>query len=122
MEWMVESHGVPLRRAKIVMEKAVKYSEAEGATEVSFRSLRRALQEEKIFIPITQPSVIRIQQPGRILTQTRSIGTPSEKRVKEHLASLRNQIKEKKVWCVHQRKGIEKAKTWVLNMERSSGA
>ncbi len=122
MEWMVGSHGVPLRQAKIVMEKAVKYSEAEGAKEVSFRSLKKALQERKIFIPITRPSVIKIQQPDRILTQTRSIGTPSEKRVKEHLASLRSQIKEKKEWCVHQRKGIEKAKALVLSMERSSGA
>jgi len=122
MEWMVGSHGVPLRKAKIVMEKAVKYSEAEGAKEVSFRSLKKALQERKMFIPITRPSVIKIQQPDRILTQTRSIGTPSEKRVKEHLASLRCQINEEKAWCAHQRKGIEKAKTLVLSMERSSGA
>jgi len=121
MEWMVGSHGVPLRQAKIVMEKAVKYSEAEGAKEVSFRSLKKALQERKIFIPITRPSVIKIQQPDRILTQTRSIGTPSEKRVKEHLASLRSQIKGEKEWCAHQRKGIEKAKALVLSMERSSG-
>jgi hypothetical protein len=56
------------------------------------------------------------------LTQTRSIGTPSEKRVKEHLASLRSQINEEKAWCAHQRKGIEKAKALVLSMERSSGA
>jgi argininosuccinate lyase len=122
MEWMVGSHGVPLRQAKIVMEKAVKYSEAEGAKEVSFRSLKKALRERKMFIPITRLSVIKIQQPDRILTQTGSIGTPSEKRVKEHLASLRSQINEEKEWCAHQRKGIEKAKTLVLSMERSSGA
>ena len=85
MEWMVRSHGVPLRKAKIVMEKAVKYSEAEGAKEVSFRSLKKALQERKIRHPDHPTSVIKIQQPDRILAQTRSIGTPSEKRVKEHL-------------------------------------
>jgi hypothetical protein len=45
----------------------------------------------------------------------------SEKRVKEHLASLRSPIKGEKGWCAHQRKGIEKAKALVLSMERSSG-
>jgi hypothetical protein len=99
----------------------VKYSGVEGAKEVSFRSLRRALQEMKISIPITQTSVIKIQQPDLILTQTRSVGTPSEKRVREHLASLGGQIRRDKGWCVHQRKGIAKAKALVLSMESASG-
>ncbi len=44
MEWMVRSYGVPLRKAKIVMEKAVKYSEEQGAREVTFGSLKKVLR------------------------------------------------------------------------------
>jgi argininosuccinate lyase len=122
MEWLVRSHGLPLRKAKMVIERAVKYSEVAGGKEVSFRSLKKALQEMKISIPITPASAVRLQQPDRILTRTRSIGTPSEKRVREHLASLGGRIKRDKAWCVHQRKGITKAKALVLSMEKASGA
>jgi argininosuccinate lyase len=118
MEWMVRFHGVPLRKAKIVTEKAVKYSEKEGAKEVSFRSLKKALQEMRIPIPITQQSVEEIQQPHRILAQAQSIGTPSEKRMKEHLASLRGRINEDRDWSTHQREEIEKAKGLISKMER----
>jgi argininosuccinate lyase len=121
MEWMVRSHGVPLRKAKILMEKAVKYSEAEGAKEVSFRSLNKALKEMKISVVITQSSVKKIQQPYGILTQIQPIGAPSEKRIKEHLASLRGRIIEDRDWCAQQRKGIEKAKALVSRMERMLG-
>ncbi|OGP92541.1 MAG: argininosuccinate lyase [Deltaproteobacteria bacterium RBG_16_48_10] len=121
MEWMVRSHGIPLRKAKIVMEKAVKYSEAEGAKEVSFKSLKKAVQEMKIPVPITQQSVEKMQQPYEILARTRSVGTPLEKRVREHLASLRGRIKEDKHWCTRQRKSIEKGKSLAFRMESAVG-
>jgi hypothetical protein len=121
MEWLVRAHGLALRKAKIVIEKAVKYSEEEGGREVSFRSLKKALQEMRISIPITRASAVMLQRPDRILTHTRSIGTPSEKRVREHLVSLEGRIKEDKAWCAHQRKGIAKAKALVLSMEKASG-
>ena len=98
-----------------MMEKAVKYSETEGAKKVSYQSLKKALQKK--FIPIT-PTLRHKNSATRPDINSGPIYR-SAFRVKEHLASLRNQIKEKKVWCVHQRKGIEKARTWVLNMERS---
>ena len=121
MEWMVRSQGVPLRKAKILMEKAIKYSEAEGAKKVSFRSLNKALREMKIPVTITQRSIEKIQQPDGILAHIQSIGTPSEKRVMEHLASLRGRIKENRDWCAQQRKGIEKARALAARMERALG-
>ncbi len=121
MEWMVRFHGVPLRKAKILMEKAVKYSEKEGAREVSFSSLNKALKEMRIPVAITPSSVKKIQQPYGILTQVQSTGAPSEKRIKEHLASLRGRMIEDREWCAHQRKGIEKAKVLVSRMERTLG-
>ena len=121
MEWIVRSHGVPLRKAKIVMEKAVKYSEAEGAKEVSFRSLNKALEEMKLSVALSRFSVEKIQKPYSVLTQVQPIGAPSEKRVKDHLASLRGRIMEDRKWCAHQRRGIEKAKALVSRMERTLG-
>src|SRR4030042_4646355 len=79
MEWMVRHGSLPLRKAKMVLEKAVKYSEKEGKGKVSYQSLKRALGEMKIHIRITERNVEETQRTERILPQTFSIGTPSEK-------------------------------------------
>jgi argininosuccinate lyase len=121
MEWMVRSHGVPLRKAKILIERAVKYSEAEGAKEVSFRSLSRALKEMKIPAAVTRLSVEKIQQPDGILSQVQSVGMPSEKRVMEHLASLRGRLKQDQNWYARQKKSVERGKALASRMEQMLG-
>ena len=122
MEWMVRSFGLPLRKAKMVLEKAVKYSEKEGGRKVSYRSLKRALREMKINIPITEEDVEKIQRPESILAQTQSIGMPSEKRVLEHIASLRKSVKAYRDWLVYQRKKMDGTKRLVSRMEKQLGS
>ena len=119
MEWMVRSFSLPLRKAKMVLEKAVKYSEKEGGGKVSYRSLKRALGEMRINIPITQEDVKKIQRPENILTQTSSIGTPSEKRMKENIASLREKVKTNRGWLIRKKRVIENKKALVLRMEKT---
>ncbi len=119
MEWMVRSFSLPLRKAKMVLEKAVKYSEKEGGGKVSYRSLKRALGEMRINIPITQEDVKKIQRPENILTQTSSIGTPSEKRMKENIVSLREKVKTNRGWLIRKKRVIENKKALVLRMEKT---
>ncbi len=119
MEWMVRSFSLPLRKAKMVLEKAVKYSEKEGGGKVSYRSLKRALGEMRINIPITQEDVKKIQRPENILTQTSSIGTPSEKRMRENVASLREKVKTNRGWLIRKKRVIENKKALVLRMEKT---
>jgi argininosuccinate lyase len=118
MEWMVRSYGLPLRRAKMVMEKAVKYSEKEGEREVSYPSIQRALGEMKIDLPITEQDVERVQKPERVLSEIPSIGTPSNKRVRENITSLQKRIKVHKNWATSKRGAIEKAKELVSKLEK----
>jgi argininosuccinate lyase len=121
MEWIVQSYPVPLRKAKMAMEKAVKYSEEEGAGEVTFRGLKKAFQEMDIDLPITPRSVRKAQQPEGSWAHTRSIGMPSEKGVREHLSSLRRRIRKDEEWVARWKKGIEKAKDLASSMERALG-
>jgi len=121
MEWMVRHGSLPLRKAKMVVERAVKYSEQEGRGKVSYQSLKKALGEMKIHIQITERNVEETQRPERILTQTSSIGTPSEKKVKENIASLRKKVQANRDWLTHKRKGIEKAKALIFKMEKQLG-
>ncbi len=121
MEWMVQSRSLPLRKAKMVVEKAVKYSEREKKERVSFSGLKKALEEMKVQIPITEMDVEKIQSPEMVLTQPTAIGTPSEKRVKENIASLQRKTKVHKIWLMQKRDRIFKAKQIILKMERQLG-
>ena len=117
MEWMVRSFDLPLRKAKMVLEKAVKYSEREGRGKVSYRSLKRALHEMEIDVPITEQEVKKIQRPESVLALARSFGMVSEKRMTEHIASLRKKTGLSKNWLVGQRRKMDKAKGLVVKME-----
>ena len=122
MEWMVRSWGLPLRKAKTVVEKAVKYSEKEKKGEVSYQSLKKAIREMKVHIPFTEQDVKKIQRPERILSQLPSIGAPSEKRVRENITSLRGKVKSNREWLMLKRKGIEEAKALVSRMAKKLGS
>ena len=117
MEWMVQSFSLPLRKAKMVIEKTVKYSEKEGKGEVSYQSVKKALSEMKIDLPITEQDVRKIQRPERVLDQNRSIGAPSKKNVKENITSLREKMRVSRDWLIFQKRKIKKAKDLVLKME-----
>ena len=118
MEGLVRHGFLPMRKAKMVMEKAVKYSEKEGRGKVSYESLEKALAEMKVDVLITVKDVEKMQRPERILAQALSVGAPSEKRVKENIASLQKRVQTDKNWLLHKRKGIEKAKALIFKMEK----
>jgi argininosuccinate lyase len=117
MEWMVRSFDLSLRKAKMVLEKAVKYSEREGRGEVSYQSLKRALQEMEIDVSVTEQEVKKIQRPESVLALARSFGMVSEKRVTEHIASLRKKTAISKNWLIEQRRKQDRVKRLILNME-----
>jgi len=118
MEWLVRRGSLPMRKAKMAVERAVKYSEKEGIGKVSFQSLKKAMVEMKIHLPITERDVEGIQRPEKILAQTFSIGTPQERRVKENIASLQKKVQADKNWLIHKRKEIEKARALIFKMEK----
>lgn len=118
MEWLVASFKLPMRKAKMVMEKAVKYSEREGEKEVSFKNLKKALREMEIDLPVKEQEMKKIQRPEWILSQPLSVGMPSSKRINENLTSLRERIKEGKTWLASRRRKLEKAMDWMEKMER----
>jgi hypothetical protein len=72
----------------------------------------------KVDVLITERDVEKMQNPERILAQALSVGAPSEKRVKENIASLQKRVKADKNWLIHKRKGIEKAKASIFRMEK----
>ena len=118
MEWLVRRGPLPMRKAKMVVERAVKYSENERKGKVTYQSLKKALAEMKINVSVTEQDVERNQRPEKILTQTPSVGAPSERRIKENIASLQKRVRVNKDWLLQRRIGIEKAKSLVSKLEK----
>ncbi len=118
MEWLVGYGHLPMRKAKMVVERAVKYSEKEGREKVSYPSLKKALSEMKLTIPLKEEDVEKIQRPERVLTQALSFGAPSEKRIKEGVASLRKKVQANRNWLLGKRRGIERAKALIFRLEK----
>jgi hypothetical protein len=75
----------------------------------------------KINLPVTERDVERNQRPERILAQTSSAGTPSERRIKENIASLQRKVRANRDWLIRKRKGTEKAKALLSKMEKQLG-
>ncbi len=118
MEWLIRRGSLPMRKAKMVIEKAVKYSEKEGRTEVSYQNLKKALAEMEVAISVTEQDVKKMQNPENILVQNLPIGSPSKERVKENITSLQKKVQVNRDWLIHKRKGIEKAKALISKMEK----
>jgi argininosuccinate lyase len=121
MEWMVRFGGLPLRKAKMVMEKGVKYSEEEGKDRVSYEGLKRALEEMDIDLSLSAEQVEKAQKPAEALSHVRSLGTPSERRIGENIASLRRRSRVSRNWTNRQKKGLEKARELMDRMEADLG-
>jgi len=118
MEWLVGYGNLPMRKAKMVAERAVKYSEQEGKEKVSLQSLKKALAEMKIHIAVRGEDVNEIQRPDRVTSQDLSFGTPSGKRIKEEIVLLRNKIRANKTWLIGKRRGIERSKALLFKLEK----
>jgi argininosuccinate lyase len=118
MEWLIHHYSLAMRKTKMVMERAVKYSEKEGREEVTYQSLKKALAEMKVNISIKEQEVEEMQRPEKILAQTSSIGTSSEKRVKDHIASLRKEVNISRNWLMDRRRKMDHSKRLVSRMEK----
>jgi hypothetical protein len=76
----------------------------------------------EIEVPITEKDVKKIQRPESILALARSFGMVSEKRVREHIASLRKKTGLSRNWLMEQRRRQDRTKRLVLNMENRLGS
>ncbi len=118
MEWLIGYGHLPMRKAKMVVERAVKYSEKEGKEKVSHQSFMKALGEMKINLSVNEQDVDEVQRPERILTKPLSVGAPSKKRIEEGIASLRKKVQANRNWLIRKRRGLEKAKALLFKMEK----
>jgi argininosuccinate lyase len=105
VEQLVVSYKIPFRKAKIIVEKAVKYSKKEN--KVIYQSLLKALKEEKYSLDIKKKDVNKWQDPLWIIEQLKSQGGPGFESMKKMGESILEEIKSQHHFL---KKNVEKIK------------
>ena len=118
LERIVQEWGLPFRRAKGAVEKAVKYSEAERAESISFSALKRALQEEGVSLKIDERFVLKAQEPKLIVARRKAIGGTSPQALQKNILSVSLQLHTLQRWLSRKRQQQSTAKTRLAEMER----
>jgi argininosuccinate lyase len=92
MEWLVTTHGLPLRRAKRVVETAVRLSDVSGSAEVTAPALRAALDEHGVSLELEEAHVTAVQRPEAIVRAARTAGGPAPEAVDAAIAALHERL------------------------------
>ena len=119
LERLVQEWGLSFRQAKGAVEKAVKYSEAEGREQISLSALKRSLQEEGLRLKVAQGFISMAQDPQLIVSRRKAIGGTSPQALGRNIAILTHSLREATRWLAQKRNQEIKAKTYLREMERN---
>jgi len=119
LERIVQEWGAPFRKAKVAVEKAVKYSEAEGVEHLSLSSLKRALKEERLHLKVDARIIQAAQEPKNIVSRRDAIGGTSPQALQENIRFVSRQLQIIQKWIVQRRKQQTAAKARLAEMEKN---
>jgi argininosuccinate lyase len=119
VEKLVQDGNLPFRKAKIIVERAVRYTEAAGMDQVSSAALGKALEEEESSLKISERFVQETQEPEFIVSQRKTIGGTSRGAMGKNMFALRGKLKSMGKWLGQKRGQEERAKVHLAKLERN---
>jgi argininosuccinate lyase len=119
LERIIQEWGAPFRKAKVAVEKAVKYSEAEGVEHLTFSALKKAVKEEGLDIKVDARVVQSAQEPRNIVSRRKAVGGTSPQALQNNMRFVSSQLQVMQKWIVHRRKQQAAAKTRLAEMEKN---
>jgi len=119
LERIIQEWGAPFRKAKVAVEKAVKYSEAEGFEHLSLSALKRALKEEGLNLKVDARVVQAAQEPRNIVSRRKAIGGTSPQALQKNTRFVSRQLQVMQKWIVQRRKQQAAAKTCQAELEKN---
>jgi argininosuccinate lyase len=118
METLVSDFALPLRQGKMLMEKAVKYSEPHITETISWDGLNQALKEMDLPLNIS-PDIIRDrQEPGAAVDRRKAIGGPASGVLLRAIEGSAAQLQELKKWLQDKNGQIQSAKSRLEEIEK----
>lgn len=108
MEHMIGTFDIPMRQAKVIIEKAVAGSN--GFEAITFPALQDALADEGVQLPIDETDIVLWQDPVKIIEATGSFGGPGVKSLNVSLELLDQELHRIDTWHGQKQSVLVRAK------------
>ena len=118
VERMVAEWRIPFRPAKKAVEKAVKYSETEGADKIILSAFKQALKEEKIGLSGDQKFIDTAQNPRIIVSLRKPTGGASSEMLQKSISDLGRSKHALRKWISAKRNQLSSGETWLKKQEK----
>jgi argininosuccinate lyase len=119
MEALAQDFSIPLRQAKMVIERAVKYSESQNVETVSWEGLMRALKELDVTVNISPDFVKGQQEPETVVRRRKAIGGPAPEVLLRAIDTLSSQIQDVKVWLAEKENQLQSSYQKLEGLEKN---
>ena len=118
MEALSHEFSLPFRQAKMVIERAVKYSESSNTETVSWEGLRKTLEEMNLTENISSDFVKEKQEPETVVYRRKAIGGPAPEVLCKAIDILSSHVKEIKTWLKEKENQIQLAQKRLEEVEK----
>jgi argininosuccinate lyase len=108
MEQLAQAEKLPMRTAKIVVEKAVKACGTAG--KITFGALRDAATDEHLTLTVTEAEVAQWQEPHTMVRSMKSSGSPGKKSMKAVEKKFLRSFHQHQAWLNGEKKRLTEAK------------
>ena len=119
VERMVAERAFPFRLAKKAVERAVKYSEAEGAEKISLSAFERALRDEKIALSGDQKFIDNAQNPKLLVFLRKPTGGSSPETLQKSISNLDRSKNTLDKWVSARRNQLSSAESVLRKQEKA---
>ncbi|MCX8012397.1 MAG: argininosuccinate lyase, partial [Desulfobacterota bacterium] len=118
MEALTQKFSLPLRKAKLLIEKAVKYSESQNQETVSWEGINSAIKEMDLKLNLTPAFVAKSQEPQQVVYQRKAIGGPAPDTLQKAIDKLNSHLERIKTWLNDKRHQLQSAQRMLEEMEK----
>jgi argininosuccinate lyase len=115
LEQLVLKYKMPFRKAKIVVETAIKYSKDQD--KIILDAILKACKENKLNAKLTQQEIDNWQNPENIFKIIISSGGPGLVSLKKSLIILNKKVIKLNAWVKEKKNNINKAQMLLENIE-----
>lgn len=117
MESLISDYGLSMREGKILVERAVKYSDEQGSQVVTADGLQKAVTELDLKIDMSASSVADRQDPVKIISRRKAAGGPAPETLLASVSALADHMKEHQAWLQDESSRLQAAKAELERME-----
>ncbi|MBN2466712.1 MAG: argininosuccinate lyase [Deltaproteobacteria bacterium] len=118
MEAIVNDYSLPLRQAKMLIERAVKYSEQKNTDTITWEGLKQALEEMGLALALTADSVINHQDPATVVSRRKAIGGPTSDVLLKAVDAVTARVREQSEWLQDKTARLDSAQARLDDLEK----